>query len=104
MKGEVCNLRQSLFHSQVHSRKYNLLIYGVEVYETSPAATIEQIRQFAVDQKLEEEYAKRISIRNAHGMQKRDSVPTTIIVVFLYWTEREAFLQPGKRLAGTKMS
>jgi hypothetical protein len=105
MEEELANLRNSLLLSQVYSRKYHLLLYGVTGYETTPHETIKRVRKFAEeDLKLEAEYAKRIVIRNAHRLQKRDPGPTPIIVVFLLWEERNSFLKSAKNLAGTKMS
>jgi hypothetical protein len=104
LAGEVNTLRQSLLHSQVHSRKYNLLIYGLEGYETTPSATIDKIRKFAVENlKLDEQFANRMAIRNAHRLQRREGRTTPIIAVFLFWTERDTFLRAGRNLAGTKM-
>jgi hypothetical protein len=88
LEGEVSSMRESLLGSQVHARKYNLLIYGLEGYETAPSGTMERVRKFAVeDLKMDENYAKNISFENGHRLQKRDSGPTPIIVVFNHWTD-----------------
>jgi hypothetical protein len=105
LRQEVEELRRSLLHTQVYSRKYHLLIYGVDGYETSPTDTIQKVRTFAKENlKLGESEVKQMSIRNAHRLQKRDDNTTPIIVVFLYWAERDAFFRAGKNLKGTKMS
>jgi hypothetical protein len=105
MEQELGELRRSLLLTQVYSRKYHLLLYGVEGFESSPAACIERVRKFASENlKLDEDFAKKLVIRNAHRLQKRDVGPTPIIVVFLYWQQRDAFMRAGRNLAGTKMS
>jgi len=105
LEGEVSALRQSLLQSQVHERKHNLLIYGLEGNENSPRETIEIIRKFAVEKlKMDEDFAKRISFKNAHRLRKRENATTPIIAVFLFWTERDAFLRAGKNLAGSRIS
>jgi hypothetical protein len=105
LEDEVAELRKSLLRTQTYARKYHLLLYGVEGFETTPQACIERVRTFAAESlKLGDQFAKNVVIRNAHRLQKRDSGPTHIIVVFLYWAERDAFLRAGKNLAGTKMS
>jgi hypothetical protein len=105
MADEIAELKQSLLHTQLYSRKYHLLVYGVEGFESTTPACIERVRRFAVDNlKLEEKFAKNMVIRNAYRLQKRDTGATPIIVVFLLWAERDAFLRAGKNLSGTKMS
>jgi hypothetical protein len=105
MEQELGELRRSLLLTQVYSRKYHLLLYGVEGFESTPVACIERVRKFATENlKLDEDFAKKLVIRNAHRLQKRDTGPTPIIVVFLYWQQRNTFMRAGRNLAGTKMS
>jgi hypothetical protein len=100
----ISELQKSLLTTQTYSRKYHLILYGVDGFENSPRATIERVRTFAAESlKLGESFAKNLTIRNAHRLQKRESGATPIIVVFLYWAERDDFLKAGRNLAGTKM-
>jgi len=101
----MLDLKRSLLASQTHSRKYNLLLYGGEGQDTKPEETIERVRRFAYENlKLGEQLARKLAFRNAHRLQRRESGPAPIIVVFLFWSEREAFLRAGKNLKDTKMS
>jgi hypothetical protein len=104
LRGEVDALKYSLLSTQAYARKYHLLLYGVEGHENNPRKTVAKVRKFAKENwKLEN--ADQIVIRNAHRLQKRyDEAPATIVVVFLYWHEREAFLKAGPNLRGSRMS
>jgi hypothetical protein len=105
MQEEMDTLKRSLLSTQAYARKYHLLLYGVDGTDTQPKDTIERVRRFAKESlKLEENYANKIVIRNAHRLQKRMEGPATIVIVFLYWSEREAFLRAGPNLRGTRMS
>jgi len=104
LENAVNELRRSLLASQVYSRKYHLLLYGIEGYEISPEETIKVVRNFAKNSlKLGEEFANRVTIRNAHRLRRNEG-PTAIIVVFLYWSEREAFMNASRNLKGTGKS
>jgi hypothetical protein len=105
LKKEVSELRTSLLHTKVYSRKYHLLIYGVTGPEDTNTATIQIVREFAKSSlQMNEEYANRLMIRNAHRLQRRDDgSPSPIIIVFGFWSERESFLRAGKHLRGSKM-
>jgi hypothetical protein len=105
LREEMTELKKSLLATQTYSRKYHLLLYGVEGQDTSPVDTIKRVRTFASENlKLGSEFAQNMTIRNAHRLQRRETGPAAIIVVFVYWAEREAFLGAGKNLKGTKMS
>jgi len=105
MRDEIDTLKQSLLATKVYSRKYHLLLYGVDGHETNSTDTIARVRMFTKDSlKMEGEFAKSMTIQNAHRLQKHVDAPATIIVVFLYWSEREAFLKAGPNLRGSKMS
>jgi outer membrane murein-binding lipoprotein Lpp len=106
MQEEMDVLKRSLLSTQAYARKYHLLLYGVDGQDRTPKDTIERVRTFAKNSlKLDENYANKIVIRNAHRLQNRqDGGPATIVIVFLYWSEREAFLRAGPNLRGSKMS
>jgi hypothetical protein len=97
MQEEMDTLKRSLLSTQAYARKYHLLLYGVDGNDTLPKGTIDRVSRFAKDSlQLDESYANKIVIRNAHQLQKRmEGGPATIVIVFLYWSEREAFLRAG---------
>jgi hypothetical protein len=101
----VDTLRKSLLSTQTYARKYHLLLYGVDGHEFQPKDTIDRVRRFAKENlKLDESLAKYAVIRNAHRLQKHGDQPATIVIVFLYWQEREAFLKAGPNLRNTRIS
>jgi DNA repair ATPase RecN len=105
MREEMADLKRSLLTTQVYSRKYHLLLYGVEGYETSPEEKIKRVREFAEKSlKLGEKFATDLTIRNAHRLRRQMDRATPIIVVFVYWSERETFLGGARNLKGTPMS
>jgi hypothetical protein len=105
LREEVKDLRASLLHTQVYSRKYHLLVYGLQGHETDPKDTIDKVRTFAKNNlKMDESVANSLRIRHAHRLQRRENGPAPIIIHFLYWSERESFLRAGPNLRQTNMS
>lgn len=96
LKDTVSNLKKNLLANQVHKRKYNLLIYGLDDYESTTEDCIKRVRDFAANElKMEGQKAREMHIRNVHRLQRRNDTPTPIIVVFSNWTELDEFSRAG---------
>jgi hypothetical protein len=99
-------LERADLESAVHSRKYNLMIHGINGKEYDNSLTEEKVRTLIEeDLNLGKTFAKSVMISNCHRLPKpRNSTwgnsgdPDPVVVKFVNWADRETVLRSAKYL------
>jgi hypothetical protein len=103
--GRLECLEKAELENAVHSRKYNLMIHGIDGKESDNDITEEKIRKLAQNELgLSESYSKSVMIANCHRLPKKSNSwgyaanSDPIVVKFVRWADREAFLRGARNL------
>jgi hypothetical protein len=99
-------LEKAELENSVHSRKYNLMLHGVDGTENDNELTEQTVRQLMVaDLKLDEQFSKNVMIGNCHRLPKPSNStwgnrgdPDSVVVKFIKWSDREKVLRAAKNL------
>lgn len=100
---QINDLQKNLLRMEIHSRKSNLLFYGIPDSEQEDCCVV--MRDFLTHYMgMDANIAARF--KNAHRLPSRQSRgrPPPIIVSFLQMKDRDEILARAKNLAKTKMS
>ena len=102
LREEISNLKEKILLAEIHSRKSNLLFYGVK--ETQNENIYETLREVFLTLGVDELKAKEIQLVNAHRLPRRSTglnaesqagepnPPTPIIAKFVKMPDRDLIL------------
>ena len=95
MKEENIQLKDHITNMDKHSRKYNLLLYGIKDPPKGTGFPKENIDQtvrnfFKSEMKMDPALVDGMLFANVHRLDPRPGGPTPIIVRFIHYSDREA--------------